>query len=254
MAAPAAGIAIDLDRVDKSFGANHVLKEVSLQVPEGTVTAMIGPSGAGKSSLLRCINLLERPDSGTITVEGHTIDAATKITDVQLRQLRREVGMVFQHFNLFPHLTVLENVSLAQRRVLGRSKAEADERSMKLLKRVGLDSKSGQYPGRCSGGQQQRIAIARALALDPRIMLFDEPTSALDPELGLEVLAVMRELAESGMTMVVVTHEMQFARDVSDDLVVMADGRILEEGDPEEIFTAPKEQRTREFLRAVLER
>jgi len=254
MAAAPAEVAIDLDRVDKSFGDNHVLKEVSLRVPEGTVTAMIGPSGAGKSSLLRCINLLERPDSGTITVEGHTIDASTRITDQQLRELRREVGMVFQHFNLFPHLTVLENVSLAQRRVLGRSKDEANERSMKLLQRVGLGDKAGQYPGSCSGGQQQRIAIARALSLDPRIMLFDEPTSALDPELGLEVLAVMRELAEEGMTMVVVTHEMQFARDVSDDLVVMADGRILEEGDPEEIFTAPKEQRTREFLRAVLDR
>ncbi|NLT27133.1 MAG: amino acid ABC transporter ATP-binding protein, partial [Microbacteriaceae bacterium] len=196
MAAAPAEVAIDLDRVDKSFGDNHVLKEVSLRVPEGTVTAMIGPSGAGKSSLLRCINLLERPDSGTITVEGHTIDASTRITDQQLRELRREVGMVFQHFNLFPHLTVLENVSLAQRRVLGRSKDEANERSMKLLQRVGLGDKAGQYPGRCSGGQQQRIAIARALSLDPRIMLFDEPTSALDPELGLEVLAVMRELAE----------------------------------------------------------
>ncbi|RRJ87937.1 amino acid ABC transporter ATP-binding protein [Gulosibacter macacae] len=254
MADQSAPIAIDLNNVEKSFGDHHVLKGVSLQVPTGTVTAMIGPSGAGKSSLLRCINLLERPDSGTITVEGITIDVSTKIDDEQLRALRRQIGMVFQHFNLFPHLTVMQNVSLAQMRVLGRSKDEANEKSLTLLKRVGLGDKADQYPARCSGGQQQRIAIARALALEPNIMLFDEPTSALDPELGLEVLAVMRELAEDGMTMVVVTHEMQFARSVSDDLVVMADGRILEEGHPEEIFSDPKEQRTREFLRAVLER
>ncbi|MDJ1371166.1 amino acid ABC transporter ATP-binding protein [Gulosibacter molinativorax] len=247
-------IAIDLQKVNKSFGDHHVLKDVSLKVDEGTVTAMIGPSGAGKSSLLRCINLLERPDSGTIDVEGVVVDASTKITAEQLRKLRRNVGMCFQHFNLFPHLTVLQNVALPQRRSLNRSKAEANERAMKLLERVGLADKADQYPARCSGGQQQRIAIARALALDPKIMLFDEPTSALDPELGLEVLAVMRELAETGMTMVVVTHEMQFARDVSDHLVVMANGAILEEGHPEEIFTAPKEQRTRQFLRAVLER
>ena len=247
-------VAIDLHDVEKSFGDHHVLKGVSLRVPEGSVTAMIGPSGAGKSSLLRCINLLERPDAGTITVEGVTIDASTTFSDTQLRELRRNVGMVFQHFNLFPHKTVRQNVSLAQMRVLGRSKAEADERSMALLERVGLGDKADQYPSRCSGGQQQRIAIARALALDPRIMLFDEPTSALDPELGLEVLAVMRELAADGMTMVVVTHEMQFARNVSDDLVVMADGRIIEEGDPERIFSDPAEPRTREFLRAVLDR
>ena len=251
--APAA-VAIDLREVEKSFGDHHVLKGVSLRVPEGSVTAMIGPSGAGKSSLLRCINLLERPDSGTIEVEGITVDASTRISDAQLRALRRNVGMVFQHFNLFPHKTVRQNVSLAQMRVLGRSRDEADVRSMQLLERVGLGNKADQYPSRCSGGQQQRIAIARALALDPRIMLFDEPTSALDPELGLEVLAVMRELAADGMTMVVVTHEMQFARSVSDDLVVMADGRIIEEGDPEQIFSDPSQPRTREFLRAVLDR
>ena len=246
--------AIVLDSVSKAFGDHVVLSDVSMTVAEGSVCAMIGPSGAGKSTLLRCINLLETPDSGTISVEGVTIQADHTIKPKDLAALRSRVGMVFQAFNLFPHLTVLRNVSLAQQRVLGRSAAEADERSRQLLTRVGLAEKADQYPSRCSGGQQQRIAIARALALDPKVMLFDEPTSALDPELGLEVLTVMRELAESGMTMVVVTHEMQFARDVSDHLVVMADGGIIEEGDPHEIFAAPRQERTRQFLRAVLER
>lgn len=246
--------AIVLDSVTKAFGDHVVLSDVSMRVAEGSVCAMIGPSGAGKSTLLRCINLLETPDSGTISVEGVTIHADHTIKPKDLAALRSRVGMVFQAFNLFPHLTVLRNVSLAQQRVLGRSAAEADERSRQLLTRVGLAEKADQYPSRCSGGQQQRIAIARALALDPKVMLFDEPTSALDPELGLEVLTVMRELAESGMTMVVVTHEMQFARDVSDHLVVMADGGIIEEGDPHAIFAAPRQERTRQFLRAVLER
>jgi polar amino acid transport system ATP-binding protein len=247
-------IAICLDSVVKRFGDHTVIDNVSLSVKEGEVVAIIGPSGAGKSTLLRCINLLEKPDSGRITVEGTQVDAGTEISSKDLANLRRNAGMVFQSFNLFPHLTVLRNVSLAQERVLGRSRQEADERSMKLLDRVGLANKADQYPTRCSGGQQQRIAIARALALEPRVMLFDEPTSALDPELGLEVLAVMRELASEGMTMVVVTHEMQFAKDVSDHLVVMADGAILEEGPPAEIFRAPAQERTRRFLRAVLER
>lgn len=246
--------AIRLDGVVKKYGENTVINNVSLSVREGGVTAIIGPSGAGKSTLLRCINLLERPDTGCITVEGSQIDASTNFTAKDLAELRRNVGMVFQSFNLFPHMNVLRNVSIAQERVLGRSRKEAEIRSMKLLERVGLPEKATQYPSRCSGGQQQRIAIARALALDPRVMLFDEPTSALDPEVGLEVLAVMRELAAEGMTMVVVTHEMQFARDVSDHLVVMANGAILEEGDPEKIFTNPVQTRTREFLRAVLER
>jgi polar amino acid transport system ATP-binding protein len=246
--------AIRLDSVVKRFGDHTVVDNVSLSVREGEVVAIIGPSGAGKSTLLRCINLLEKPDGGRITVEDTSIDAGTEISGKDLAKLRRNVGMVFQSFNLFPHLTVLRNVSLAQERVLGRSRNEADERSMKLLDRVGLANKAEQYPSRCSGGQQQRIAIARALALDPRVMLFDEPTSSLDPELGLEVLTVMRELASEGMTMVVVTHEMQFARDVSDHLVVMADGAILEEGAPAEVFRAPSEERTRRFLRAVLER
>jgi polar amino acid transport system ATP-binding protein len=246
--------AIQLESVAKKYGDHTVLRNVSLSVREGEVTAMIGPSGAGKSTLLRCINLLERPDSGCITVEGNQIDAGANFTAKDLAALRRNVGMVFQSFNLFPHLNVLRNVSIAQERVLGRSRKEADVRSMQLLERVGLADKAKQYPSRCSGGQQQRIAIARALALDPRVMLFDEPTSALDPEVGLEVLAVMKELAAEGMTMVVVTHEMQFARDVSDHLVVMANGTIIEEGDPEQIFTNPVQTRTREFLRAVLER
>ncbi len=247
-------IAIDLQDVEKRFGDNVVLKNVSMQVGEGEVCAMIGPSGAGKSTLLRCINLLETPTSGTITVEGVTIRADHQIRPRELAALRSRVGMVFQSFNLFPHLTVRRNVALAQERVLGRSKSEAEQRAQALLEVVGLGDKGDQYPSRCSGGQQQRVAIARALALDPKVMLFDEPTSALDPELGLEVLSVMRDLASKGMTMVVVTHEMTFARDVGDHLVVMADSGIIEEGDPREIFRDPQEARTRQFLRAVLER
>ena len=246
--------AIVLDAVEKRFGDHVVLNNVSLSVDPGQVVALIGPSGAGKSTLLRCINLLERPSSGTIMVDGVSIRVDHTIKAKELAALRSRVGMVFQSFNLFPHMTVLRNVALPQQRVLGRSQAEAEERAAVLLKRVGLADKAHQYPGRCSGGQQQRIAIARALALDPKVMLFDEPTSALDPEVGLEVLRVMRELADDGMTMVVVTHEMQFARDVSDHLVVMADGAILEEGDPHEVFASPSRPRTREFLRAVVDR
>ena len=245
---------IQLQSVVKSFGDHTVINNVSLTVGEGEVAAIIGPSGAGKSTLLRCINLLERPDSGRITVADTQVDAGEEISAKDLARLRRNAGMVFQSFNLFPHLTVLRNVSLAQERVLGRGSKQADEMSMALLERVGLADKAQQYPNKCSGGQQQRIAIARALALEPQVMLFDEPTSALDPELGLEVLAVMKELALEGMTMVVVTHEMQFARDVGDHLVVMSDGAILEEGAPEEIFANPAHDRTRQFLRAVLER
>jgi len=246
--------AIVLDTVEKRFGDHVVLNNVSLSVRSGQVVALIGPSGAGKSTLLRCINLLERPSSGTIMVDGVSIHVDHIIKAKELAALRSRVGMVFQSFNLFPHMTVLRNVALPQQRVLGRSRDEAEERAMSLLKRVGLADKATQYPGRCSGGQQQRIAIARALALDPKVMLFDEPTSALDPEVGLEVLRVMRELAADGMTMVVVTHEMQFARDVGDHLVVMADGAILEEGNPHEVFASPDRPRTREFLRAVLDR
>ncbi|MFC7363271.1 amino acid ABC transporter ATP-binding protein [Nocardioides astragali] len=246
--------AIRLENVEKSFGDHVVLQNVSLSVGAGQVFALIGPSGAGKSTLLRCINLLERPTSGSITVDGVTIQTDHTIKPKELAALRSRVGMVFQSFNLFPHMTVLRNIALPQQRVLGRSRADAEDRAHALLGRVGLADKASQYPARCSGGQQQRIAIARALALDPKVMLFDEPTSALDPELGLEVLTVMRELADEGMTMVVVTHEMQFARDVSDHLVVMSDGGILEEGDPHDIFSGPRHARTRQFLRAVVDR
>ncbi|MEO7350948.1 MAG: amino acid ABC transporter ATP-binding protein [Marmoricola sp.] len=245
---------VRLDGVSKSFGNAPVFRDVSLEVKRGEVAAIIGPSGAGKSTLLRCVNALESCEAGRITVGDATISAGDGVTRSQLLALRRRAGMVFQHFNLFPHMTVLENVSFAQRRVLGRSRKAADERSRELLERVGLAERADYYPSRCSGGQQQRIAIARALATDPEVMLFDEPTSALDPEVGLEVLAVMRELADSGMTMMVVTHEMSFARDVSDQLMVMADGQIIERGDPHEVMTDPSQARTRKFLHAVLER
>lgn len=249
---PAAGVHIS--GLSKSFGTNLVLDDIDLQVKSGSVTALIGPSGSGKSTLLRCVNLLEKPDKGTITVGSQSITTERKTTERDLLSLRREVGMVFQSFNLFPHFTVLRNVAFPQERVLGRSRAEAEDRAMTLLSRVGLEEKAEQYPGKCSGGQQQRIAIVRALALNPKVMLFDEPTSALDPEVGVEVLAVMRELAAGGMTMIVVTHEMQFAKDVSDHLAVMSDGRIVEEGDPKVIMADPAEERTRRFLEAVLER
>lgn len=253
-AEPNARPVIEVEALEKRYGDHVVLNDVSLTVREGEVAAVIGPSGAGKSTMLRCINLLETPDAGRIRVKDTVIEAADPLPQRTLHELRSTVGMVFQSFNLFPHLTVLRNVTLPQERVLGRSKAEAEARARELLDRVGLADKAGQYPSRCSGGQQQRIAIARALAVDPQVMLFDEPTSALDPELGVEVLAVMRELAGEGMTMVVVTHEMQFARDVSDHLVVMADGGIIEQGAPEEVFAAPSHPRTRRFLKAVLER
>lgn len=245
---------VELTSISKRYGDHVVIDDVSLTVGEGQVTAIIGPSGAGKTTLLRCVNLLEMPDSGTVAVAGQSVDTAGVIASRDLATLRRASGMVFQSFNLFPHMTVLRNVSLAQERVLGRNRAVADRRSMELLERVGLPEKAEQYPNRCSGGQQQRIAIARALAVDPSVMLFDEPTSALDPEVGLEVLAVMKELAAAGMTMMVVTHEMQFARDVSTHLVVMCDGRIIEQGAPAAVFAAPQQPRTREFLRAVVNR
>ncbi|MGO3885481.1 MAG: amino acid ABC transporter ATP-binding protein [Mycetocola sp.] len=245
---------VDIKNLSKSFGDNLVLDDISMSVKPGSVTALIGPSGSGKSTLLRCVNLLETPDAGTVTVGAQSITAGTAVSDKQLLALRREVGMVFQSFNLFPHFSVLRNVAFPQEKILGRSREEAEARALTLLERVGLKDKANQHPARCSGGQQQRIAIVRALALNPRVMLFDEPTSALDPEVGVEVLTVMRELADIGMTMIVVTHEMQFARDVSDHLVVMADGHIIEEGDPAAIMANPAQERTRRFLNAVLER
>jgi polar amino acid transport system ATP-binding protein len=243
-----------MSKVRKQFGEHVVVDDVSMEVAPGEVVAIIGPSGAGKSTLLRCINLLERPDSGEITVGDVTIHPETGVSPKDLTNLRRTAGMVFQSFNLFPHLTVLRNISIAQERVLGRPREEADARSRELLARVGLAEKADTYPTRSSGGQQQRIAIARALAMAPKVMLFDEPTSALDPELGLDVLKVMRELADEGMTMIIVTHEMHFAQDVSDRVVVMADGRIIEQGPPSQVLVAPENERTKRFLRAVTDR
>jgi len=245
---------ICLDKLSKHYGTHTVLNSIDLDVMPGEVVAVIGPSGSGKSTLLRCTNYLEPPDGGLVTIGDITLNAEKLAAPAEVAKLRRSVGMVFQSFNLFPHMTVRRNVSLAQERVLGRSRSEADERSMQLLKRVGLTDKAEQYPGRCSGGQQQRVAIARALALDPEVMLFDEPTSALDPELGLEVLSVMRELAETGMTMIVVTHEMSFAENVSDTVMVMADGKIVEKGPSGQVLRNPQQERAKRFLRAVHDR
>ncbi|MDJ0460022.1 amino acid ABC transporter ATP-binding protein [Arthrobacter sp. NQ7] len=247
--------AVKVRGLGKAYGKNTVLHDVNLEMNQGEVVSIIGPSGAGKSTFLRCLNYLEVPNAGTITIGDTTVNAGEKRPDrASLDRLRRVTGMVFQSFNLFPHLTVMENIALPQRKVLGRSREEANSVANSLLNRVGLASKSDQHPSRLSGGQQQRIAIARALALSPKVMLFDEPTSALDPELGLEVLAVMRDLADEGMTMIVVTHEMHFARDVSDRVMVMADGGVLELGPSEQVMTAPTHERTKKFLRAVLDR
>ncbi len=245
---------VEVSGLRKSFGAHRVLEGIDFSMRAGEVVAIIGPSGSGKSTLLRCLNQLEQHDEGVIDICGIRLQAGKPAPRKDMNDLRRSAGMVFQSFNLFPHMTVLRNISLPQERVLGRSRAQADERSRALLERVGLAAKADQYPARCSGGQQQRIAIARALALDPRIMLFDEPTSALDPEIGLEVLAVMQELAEAGMSMIVVTHEMHFAETVSDRVILMADGRILEEGPSAEVMRRPKAARARQFLQAVLNR
>jgi polar amino acid transport system ATP-binding protein len=245
---------VEVKGLGKSFGTHKVLEGVDFSMSAGEVVAIIGPSGSGKSTLLRCLNQLEHHNEGSIEICGIQMQAGTPIPHKAMNDLRRSAGMVFQSFNLFPHMTVLRNISLPQERVLGRSRAEADERSRALLERVGLGAKADQYPARCSGGQQQRIAIARALALDPKIMLFDEPTSALDPEIGLEVLAVMQELAEAGMTMIVVTHEMHFAETVSDRVILMADGRILEEGLSSEVMRRPRTARARQFLQAVMNR
>jgi polar amino acid transport system ATP-binding protein len=247
-------VVVRLVDVTKRFGEHTVVDRVNTQVTRGEVLAIVGPSGAGKSTLLRCVNLLEQPDEGQIVVGEHTVDAGRPLGRGELAALRRHAGMVFQAFNLFPHMTVLQNVSFAQTRVLDRSRREADDRSRQLLERVGLADKADTYPQRCSGGQQQRAAIARALALEPEVMLFDEPTSALDPELGLEVLNVMRQLASDGMTMIVVTHEMSFAGNVADEVAVMADGKLIETGPPRDVLERPANPRTRSFLRAVLER
>ncbi|WP_372444875.1 amino acid ABC transporter ATP-binding protein [Streptomyces coffeae] len=239
---------IELREVNKYFGALHVLQDIDLTVGRGEVVVVIGPSGSGKSTLCRTINRLETIQSGAIAVDGRPLPEEGK----ELAQLRAEVGMVFQSFNLFAHRTVLANVMLAQQKVRKRGKQEAERRARELLERVGLADQADKYPAQLSGGQQQRVAIARALAMDPKVMLFDEPTSALDPEMINEVLEVMRQLAREGMTMVVVTHEMGFARYAANRVVFMADGRIVEDRSPEEFFTAPATERARDFLSKIL--
>ncbi|MGO3147177.1 MAG: amino acid ABC transporter ATP-binding protein [Leucobacter sp.] len=238
---------IDMQDIHKRFGDLKVLKGVSLRVRSGEVVALIGASGSGKSTLLRCTNHLEAPTSGVISVLGQQVDSKTE----NILRVRRAVGMVFQQFNLFPHMTVLENIIEAPMQVLGTKRAEATKQAEVLLERVGLAEKATVYPHKLSGGQQQRVAIARALAMNPQAMLFDEPTSALDPELRGEVLQVMKDLAGAGMTMLIVTHEMSFARDVADRVVFMADGIIEEEGTPAELFDNPKSAKLRSFLRHV---
>ena len=232
----------------KSYGDVEVLKGIDLEVEPGQVVCLIGPSGSGKSTLLRCVNLLEQPNAGTITVAGY--DATDP--DVEINSLRRHVGMVFQAFNLFPHLTVVDNCTISQRRVLRRGKAEAEKVAREKLTQVGLAELADRYPDQLSGGQQQRVAIARALAMDPNLMLFDEPPSALDPETVGDVLLVMRSLAEAGMTMVVVTHEMEFARQVADRVVFMDGGVVVEEGPAREVIGNPQHERTKHFLSRVL--
>lgn len=238
---------IDIKGLRKSFGDNEVLSGIDLNIKEKEVVVIIGPSGSGKSTLLRCMNYLEEPTGGTIAVDGILLDGEANINKV-----RTEVGMVFQRFNLFPHMTVLQNIMLAPMKVRKAGKAETEETAKALLARVGLADKAEAYPEQLSGGQQQRVAIARALAMKPKVMLFDEPTSALDPEMVGEVLDVMRNLAREGMTMVIVTHEMGFAREVGDRLLFVDEGRIIEQGPPKEVFENPKEERTRLFLSKVL--
>ncbi|RRJ97739.1 amino acid ABC transporter ATP-binding protein [Opitutaceae bacterium TAV4] len=236
---------IRVENIHKSFGALQVLRGVTLEVAQGEVVCLVGASGSGKTTLLRCLNLLARPDVGAVWLDGQCVTAP----GVRVEDVRRETGMVFQHFNLFPHLNVLHNVTLAPMKVRHMRKHEAEEKAMELLAKVGLAEKAHAYPSQLSGGQKQRVAIARALAMKPRVMLFDEATSALDPAMTQEVLKVMRGLAAEGMTMVVVTHEMAFARDVATQVVFMADGVVVEKGPPEQIFSAPQDPRTRAFLR-----
>ena len=238
---------IELRHVDKHYGQLHVLKDINLSVKKGEVVVIIGPSVSGKSTLCRTINRLETIDSGEILIDGQPLPKEGR----KLAELRAQVGMVFQQFNLFAHKTILDNVTIGPREVLKKSKAEAEQEAMQLLKRVGVDSQASKVPAQLSGGQQQRVAIARSLAMHPKAMLFDEPTSALDPEMIGEVLAVMTELASEGMTMVIVTHEMNFAKRVADRIIFMDAGAILEENTPEEFFTNPATQRARDFLESI---
>lgn len=249
---------IVVEKVSKSFGPLEVLKDIDLKVEKGEVICIIGPSGSGKSTLLRCLNHLERISCGRVLIEGDIVDEwqvgkeQLKVSHTMITEICTKVGMVFQRFNLFPHKTVLENIIEAPMTVKRKSKQEAIEFALPLLKKVGLEDKKDEYPSRLSGGQQQRVAIARALAMEPEIMLFDEPTSSLDPELVGEVLSVMKQLAREGMTMLVVTHEMGFAREVANRVIFMDKGEILEESTPEQIFTNPKHERTKLFLQKVL--
>ncbi len=238
---------IEIKGLKKSFGDLHVLKGIDLHIDEGEVVVIIGPSGSGKSTLLRCINFLEEPTGGTITVDGIPMDS-----DANINKVREEVSMVFQRFNLFPHMTVIDNITLAPMKVRKIERSRAEQTAQDLLDRVGLGDKASAYPNQLSGGQQQRVAIARALAMQPKVMLFDEPTSALDPEMVGEVLDVMQRLAERGMTMIVVTHEMGFAREVGTRLLFVDGGYIVEQGKPKEVFEHPKEERTRAFLSKIL--
>lgn len=239
---------IKVTGLSKSFGELEVLRDINVDIDEGEVVCIIGPSGSGKSTFLRCINQLEKANAGEIYYDGNLI--TDKKYDI--RKLHREIGMVFQRFNLFPHMTVLQNVMLAPLKLKMGTKVEIKEQARELLAKVGLENKENEYPRNISGGQQQRVAIARALAMKPRVLLFDEPTSALDPELVGEVLKVMKQLADDGMTMIVVTHEMGFAREVSDRVIFMEGGYVVEEGNPREMFVNPKNERTREFLSRVL--
>ena len=237
---------IEIKKLYKSYGDNEVLKGIDQTVSEAEVLCIVGPSGSGKSTMLRCINLLEVPTSGEVYIDGELV------TSQNINEIRTKMGMVFQNFNLFPHMTVLENVTCAPINVKGVSKADAEAKAMELLTRVGLDNKANAYPRSLSGGQQQRVAIARALAMDPEIMLFDEPTSALDPEMVGEVLDVMKDLAKEGLAMIVVTHEMGFAKEVADKVILMDEGVIVEQGTPEEVLVNPSEERTKNFLSKVL--
>ena len=239
---------IDVKNLSKSFGSNLVLNGISEHIYPGDKVVIIGPSGSGKSTFLRCLNLMEYPTAGTITFDG----VETTNPKVNIDEVRRKMGMVFQHFNLFPNMTIKKNITLAPVRTGLMTQAEADEKAMQLLRRVGLEEKANAYPSQLSGGQKQRIAIVRALAMNPKVILFDEPTSALDPEMVGEVLAVMKELAEEGMTMVVVTHEMGFAREVGNRVLFMDEGKIVEQGTPDEVFGSPKHPRLQDFLSKVL--
>ncbi|MFD0277376.1 amino acid ABC transporter ATP-binding protein [Kitasatospora sp. NPDC127111] len=246
--APGTGELVVLSNVNKHFGELHVLQDIDLTIARGEVVVIIGPSGGGKSTLCRAINRLETIDSGEIVIDGRPLPAEGR----ELAALRADVGMVFQSFNLFAHMTVLRNVTLGQIKVRGKDRKAAEERARRLLERVGVASQADKYPAQLSGGQQQRVAIARALAMEPKIMLFDEPTSALDPEMINEVLEVMRQLARDGMTMVVVTHEMGFARSAANRVVFMADGRIVEETTPDRFFSDPRSERAKDFLSKIL--